>query len=49
MMLSRPNLERIIAKTDLQLEAATPSDSERLVERLAERIKVVAQTRTSFP
>jgi polysaccharide chain length determinant protein (PEP-CTERM system associated) len=48
MMLSRPNLERIISKTDLQLDAATPSDTERLVERLGDRIKVVAQTRNIF-
>jgi polysaccharide chain length determinant protein (PEP-CTERM system associated) len=48
MLLSRPNLERIISKTDLQLEAATPTDTERLVERLGERIKVVAQTRNIF-
>ena len=48
MLLSRPNLERIIAKTDLQLDAATPTDTERLVEKLGDRIKVVAQTRNIF-
>jgi polysaccharide chain length determinant protein (PEP-CTERM system associated) len=48
MLLSRPNLERIISKTDLQLDAATPTDTERLVERLGDRIKVVAQTRNIF-
>jgi polysaccharide chain length determinant protein (PEP-CTERM system associated) len=48
MLLSRPNLERIIQKTDLQLETITPTDTERMVERLAERIQVVAQTRNIF-
>jgi polysaccharide chain length determinant protein (PEP-CTERM system associated) len=48
MLLSRPNLERIIAKTDLQLQATTPYDTEKLVERLGQRIKVVAQTRNIF-
>ena len=48
MLLSRPNLERIIAKTDLQLDASTPIDSERLVEKLTTDIKVVAQTRNIF-
>jgi polysaccharide chain length determinant protein (PEP-CTERM system associated) len=48
MLLSRPNLERIIAKTDLQLDATTPIETERMVDSLANRIKVVAQTRNIF-
>jgi polysaccharide chain length determinant protein (PEP-CTERM system associated) len=48
MLLSRPNLERIIDKTDLQLEAPLPADRERMVERLASHIQVVAQTRNIF-
>jgi polysaccharide chain length determinant protein (PEP-CTERM system associated) len=48
MLLSRPNLERIIQKTDLQLETVTSTDTERMVEKLAERIQVVAQTRNIF-
>jgi polysaccharide chain length determinant protein (PEP-CTERM system associated) len=48
MLLSRPNLDRIIAKTDLQLDATTPTDRERMVDVLAERIRVVAQTRNIF-
>ena len=48
MLLSRPNLERIIQKTDLQLETTTQSDTERMEERLATRIQVVAQTRNIF-
>jgi polysaccharide chain length determinant protein (PEP-CTERM system associated) len=48
MLLSRPNLERIIAKTDLQLDATTPIETERMVASLADKIKVVAQTRNIF-
>ena len=48
MMLSRPNLEKIIAKTDLQLDASTRTDMERLVEGLSRSIKVVAQSRNIF-
>ena len=48
MLLSRPNLERIIQKTDLQLETLTTTDTENMVQRLATRIQVVAQTRNIF-
>ncbi len=48
MLLSRPNLERIIQKTDLSLETPTQTDTERMVERLATRIQVIAQTRNIF-
>lgn len=48
MLLSRPNLERIISKTDLQLEVATPVDTERMVDRIGRDIHVVAQTRNIF-
>jgi polysaccharide chain length determinant protein (PEP-CTERM system associated) len=48
MLLSRPNLERIIQKTDLQFEVVTPTDTERLVDRLARQIQVVPQTRNIF-
>jgi polysaccharide chain length determinant protein (PEP-CTERM system associated) len=48
MLLSRPNLEHIIAKTDLQLDATTPIETERMVDGLATHIKVVAQTRNIF-
>jgi polysaccharide chain length determinant protein (PEP-CTERM system associated) len=48
MMLSRPNLERIINKTDLQLDASTRPDMERLVEKLARSIKVTPQNRNIF-
>jgi polysaccharide chain length determinant protein (PEP-CTERM system associated) len=48
MLLSRPNLERIIQKTDLQLDTVTQTDTENMVQRLAGQIKVVAQTRNIF-
>ena len=48
MLLSRPNLEGIIQKTDLQLDAVTATDTEKMVERLATRIQVVAQTHNIF-
>ena len=48
MLLSRPNLEKIISKTDLQLDARTPTDLERMVTRLSTAIKVNAQTRNIF-
>ena len=48
MMLSRPNLEKIINKTDLQLDASTHADVERMVETLSRNIKVVAQSHNIF-
>lgn len=48
MLLSRPNLEKIIAKTDLQLDTKTATDMEQMVTRLGTTIKVNAQTRNIF-
>lgn len=48
MLLSRPNLEKIIAKTDLQLDTKTPAELERMVTKLGQTIKVNAQTRNIF-
>jgi polysaccharide chain length determinant protein (PEP-CTERM system associated) len=48
MLLSRPNLEKIIAKTDLQLDTRTPTDMEQMVDTLGNTIKVNAQTRNIF-
>ncbi len=48
MLLSRPNLERIIDKTDLQYSATTATDKERLVESMEHSVKVIAQTRNIF-
>lgn len=47
-LLSRPNLEKLISKTDLDLTLNSPSDRERLLARLASDIKVTPQTRNLF-
>ncbi len=48
MLLSRPNLERIIAKTDLQLATHSATDTEQMVLRLERTIKVISQDRNIF-
>ena len=40
-LLSRPNLERISRMTDLDIQAETPKEYEKLIERLKEKIKIV--------
>lgn len=47
-LLSRPNLERLIAKTDLELQVRSPSDRERMVAGLAVAIKITPQTKNLF-
>src|SRR4051794_38320427 len=47
-LLSRPNLEKLISKTDLDLSAAGPSDRERMLQGLAQAIQVKPQTRNLF-
>ncbi len=47
-LLSRPNLERLIAKTDLDLQVRSPSDRERMVAGLATAIKITPQTKNLF-
>ena len=47
-VLSRPNLERLISKTDLELQVSGPSDLERLVFNLAENIRINPQTHNLF-
>lgn len=47
-LLSGPNLEKLIGKTDLDLSISGPGDREALVQRLKTSIKVVAQTRNLF-
>jgi polysaccharide chain length determinant protein (PEP-CTERM system associated) len=47
-LLSRPNLEKLISKTDLDLTLNSPSDRERLISRLAVDIKVIPQTKNLF-
>ena len=38
-LLSRPNLEKLISKTDLDLSVAGPSDRERLLQSLARQFR----------
>jgi polysaccharide chain length determinant protein (PEP-CTERM system associated) len=47
-LLSRPNMEKLISKTDLDLSVTSPADRERLISRLADTIRVVPQTRNLF-
>lgn len=47
-LLSRPNLEKVISKTDLDLTVGNPSDRERLIKRLGNDIHVNPQTRSLF-
>lgn len=47
-LLSRPNMEKLVSKTDLDIMINGPSDRERLLTRLAAEIKVVPQTRNLF-
>ena len=47
-VLSRPNLEKLISKTDLELTVGGPADLERLVFYLAENIKITPQTHNLF-
>jgi polysaccharide chain length determinant protein (PEP-CTERM system associated) len=47
-LLSRPNLEKLIAKTGMDLNLNGPSDRERLLQALAQNIQVKPQTRNLF-
>ena len=47
-LLSRPNLEKLVSKTDLDLTLNSASDRERLLARLALDIKVNPQTKNLF-
>jgi polysaccharide chain length determinant protein (PEP-CTERM system associated) len=47
-LLSRPNLEKLISKTDLDLSVAGPSDRERLLQELSSEIQVKPQTKNLF-
>ena len=46
-LLSRPNLEEVARQTDLDLTATTPTDFEKVVNSLSERINV-ASTKTNI-
>ncbi len=47
-LLSRPNLEKLVSKTDLDLTMNSPADRERLLTRLSTEIKVNPQTKNLF-
>ena len=47
-LLSRPNLEKLISKTDLELDLQGAADREALVAQLATDIRITPQTRNLF-
>jgi len=47
-LLSRPNLERVVARTDLDLRITSAESREALLVGLAKDIKITAQTRNLF-
>jgi polysaccharide chain length determinant protein (PEP-CTERM system associated) len=47
-LLSRPNMEKLISKTDLDLTLSGPTDRDRLINRLATDIRVNPQTKNLF-
>lgn len=47
-LLSGPNLEKLIGKTDLDLAITGPGDREAMVKQLASQIKLTPQTRNLF-
>ena len=47
-LLSRPNLDKLISKTDLELELTNLADRELLIDRLATDIRIVPQTKNLF-
>jgi len=47
-LLSRPNLDKLVSKTDLDLTVTTPADRQRLITHLADTIHVVSQTNNLF-
>jgi polysaccharide chain length determinant protein (PEP-CTERM system associated) len=47
-LLSRPNLDKLISKTDLELELTSPADREQLIDKLTGDIRILPQTRNLF-
>jgi polysaccharide chain length determinant protein (PEP-CTERM system associated) len=47
-LLSRPNVDKLISKTDLELELASLADREQMIDRLAAEIRLTPQTRNLF-
>ncbi len=47
-LLSRPNLEKLISKTDLDAQATTPQAREAMIRLLSTAIRILPQTRNLF-
>src|SRR3954453_135064 len=47
-LLSRPNLDKLISKTDLELQAGTPAERQSLIDRLQGEIRIAPQARNLF-
>jgi polysaccharide chain length determinant protein (PEP-CTERM system associated) len=47
-LLSRPNLERVIARTDLSMRVDSAASREQLIQDLGRQIRIQPQTRTLF-
>lgn len=47
-LMSRPNLEKLVSKTDLDQQVNSPAERQALVAKLATEIKLVPQTRSLF-
>jgi polysaccharide chain length determinant protein (PEP-CTERM system associated) len=47
-LLSRPNLEKLVSNTDLDLLISSPSDLEALVQQLGSQIRIIPQTKNLF-
>ncbi len=47
-LLSRPNMERVIARTDLDMRVRDTASREQLIEALSRDIKITLQTRQLF-
>lgn len=47
-LLSRPNLQKLISKTDLDLNLTNPGDVDRMINQLATDIRLVPQTANLF-
>ncbi len=47
-LMSRPNLEKLISKTDLELQTNNQAEKQALAARLATDIKLIPQTRNLF-
>jgi len=47
-LLSRPNIERVVARTDLDMRITSAQSRERLIEDLGRQIRLTPQTRNLF-